>query len=90
MQNREEDFRPEFNWLFGFRKRRSSYQVIHVAAITIFYYAWLAACVGDDILVGRKNIMQVYLGHNAECEQQQEREGSKSPYDSMLHQSQKM
>ena len=83
MQNREEYFRPEFSGLFCFCKRRSGYQVVYIAAITIFYYARLAAGIGHNVLVGSKNIMQVQLGHDAECKQQQERTACKTPYDRM-------
>lgn len=84
MQDREVDFRPECSVLYGFCKRRGSNKVVHIAAISIFYYAWLAICVANNVLVGCKNIMQVYLGHNAECKQQQQRAARKTPYDCML------
>lgn len=60
MQDREIDFRVKYNSFSSLSKWRGGDQVIDIAAKTIFYKAGICVSgVGDLILVGCKNIVQV-------------------------------
>lgn len=90
MKNREIDVRDEYDNFFGFSKRGSGHQVVHVAAIAIFYDPRLRLTgVGDQVLVGCKKIMQVEPGHDAQREKQEQRAGSKTLYDRVFLQASK-